>query len=49
MNAILIEQFRMLFNKYLHLPKGMDPNAHTLHVPDYFLQTSFRNMEEFLQ
>ena len=48
MNAILIEQFRMLFHEYLHLPKGMDPNAHTLHVLDYFLQTTFGNMEKLL-
>ena len=39
----------MLFHEDLHLPKGMDPNAHTLHVVDDLIQATFGDAEEFPQ
>ncbi len=39
----------MLFHEYPHLPKGMDLNAHTLHMPDLLSQSSCCNGESILQ
>ena len=39
----------MLLHENLHLPKGMDLHAHTLHVVDDFIQATLGDVEEFPQ